>query len=134
LPAKDRHHDSVKEALVKSGWIITHDPRTLLLPERVLFVDFRVVNDQDQSALLIEVKGFEQSSQVEALMAALGKYNVYRSAMKYNDIIEPLYLAIPEAAYLGIMSETLGREILRDYEVKLLVFDPEKREIVRWNP
>jgi len=92
------------------------------------------VNNADESALLIELKGFEQSSQVEALMDALGKYNVYRSAMKYNDIIEPLYLAIPETAYLGIMSETLGREVLREYEVKLLVFDPEKREIVRWIP
>lgn len=134
MPAKDRYHDIVKEALVKSGWTVTHDPRTLLLPERVLFIDIRAINDKDEAALLIEIKGFEQSSQVEALMEALGKYNVYRSAMKYNNINEPLYLAIPESAYSGIMSETLGEEIIRDYEVKLLVFDPDEREILRWIP
>ncbi|MCP5029653.1 MAG: fatty-acid synthase, partial [Actinomycetia bacterium] len=29
MPAKDLYHDVVKNALVKDGWEITHDPLTL---------------------------------------------------------------------------------------------------------
>lgn len=94
----------------------------------------RVVNDQSESALLIEIKGFEQRSQVEALIEALGKYNLYTSVLKLNGIDEPLYLAIPETAYSGIMSETLGRQTIQDYGVKSLIFDPHAEEIVRWIP
>lgn len=87
-----------------------------------------------QIAVLIEVKGFEQPSQIEALVQALGKYNLYRSALKINGIDEMLYLAIPEIAYTGIISETLGKQIITDYEVKLVVFDPDAEEIIQWIP
>ncbi len=26
MPARDIHHDAVRNALVKDGWAITHDP------------------------------------------------------------------------------------------------------------
>ncbi len=29
MPARDTFHDSVRHALVKDGWTITHDPYTL---------------------------------------------------------------------------------------------------------
>ena len=29
MPAKDIHHDTVKNALIKDGWTITHDPLRL---------------------------------------------------------------------------------------------------------
>jgi hypothetical protein len=134
MPARDRHHLVVKRALEKSGWVITHDPRTLLLPERLLYIDLRAVHLGQQIAVLIEVKGFEQPSQIEALVQALGKYNLYRSALKINGIDEMLYLAIPEIAYTGIISETLGKQIITDYEVKLVVFDPDAEEIIQWIP
>ena len=30
MPKKDIYHDIVKEALIKDGWNVTHDPLTLL--------------------------------------------------------------------------------------------------------
>jgi hypothetical protein len=134
LPAKDNHHDCVKRALVKDGWIITHEPRTILLPERFLYIDLRAERDSGEVVVLIEIKGFERRSQIEALAEALGKYNLYRSALQLSAIHEPLYLAIPQGAYDGIVSETLGRKIIEDYAVKLLIFDPDVEEIVRWMP
>jgi hypothetical protein len=39
LPAKDVYHNAVRNALVKDGWTITHDPYTLTVGRRDVFVD-----------------------------------------------------------------------------------------------
>ena len=40
MPARDIYHEAVKNALVKDGWTITHDPLRLRLRRgRNLFVD-----------------------------------------------------------------------------------------------
>ena len=39
MPAKDLYHEAVKNALIKDGWTITHDPLTLKIGESRLFMD-----------------------------------------------------------------------------------------------
>jgi hypothetical protein len=39
MPARDIYHNSVKNALIKDGWTITHDPYTLTFGLRDVFVD-----------------------------------------------------------------------------------------------
>lgn len=39
MSALDQHHQAVHDALVNDGWIITHDPLTLRVGGRKLFVD-----------------------------------------------------------------------------------------------
>ncbi|MBN8594458.1 MAG: fatty-acid synthase [Anaerolineae bacterium] len=134
MPARDHHHEAVKNALQKDGWLITHDPRTIMLPERALFIDLRASRIDEEIAVLVEIKGFGQDSQIEALAEALGKYNLYRTALELNGVKEPLYLAIPQAAYNGIVSETIGQQIIRDYGVKVLVYDPDTEAIIQWLP
>ncbi len=70
---------------------------------------------------------------IEELAAATGKYLLYRQAMDEvgaEDI--PLFLAVPEAVYEGILSERIGI-LLRDrVHMKLCVFDPVQMEVARW--
>ena len=40
MPAKDIYHDAARNALLKDGWTITHDPYTLTFGQRNVFVDF----------------------------------------------------------------------------------------------
>ncbi|MFM2431796.1 MAG: fdxN element excision controlling factor protein [Cyanobacteriota bacterium] len=44
MPAKDLFHDAVKAALVKDGWTVTHDPLTLKVGKKDLFVDLGAEN------------------------------------------------------------------------------------------
>ena len=37
MPAKDIYHDTVKTALIKDGWTITHDPLTIRLARKRLY-------------------------------------------------------------------------------------------------
>ncbi len=39
MPATDIYHNSVRNALIKDGWTITHDPYTLTFGLRNVFVD-----------------------------------------------------------------------------------------------
>jgi len=34
MPAKDIYHNNVKNALIKAGWLITHDPYILTFGQR----------------------------------------------------------------------------------------------------
>jgi XisH protein len=50
----------------------------------------------------------------------------------YMDVT--LYLAVPLVAYEGILSEPIGQAVRRDFNLNLVVFDPETEEVVRWIP
>ncbi len=39
MPAKDIYHDRLKNALIKDGWIITHDPLRLKWGVKDMYVD-----------------------------------------------------------------------------------------------
>lgn len=39
MPRHDIYHDTVKNALVKDGWTITHDPLVLPFGQRKVYVD-----------------------------------------------------------------------------------------------
>ena len=39
MPARDIYHDNFKNALIKDGWIITHDPYMLKWGLKDLYID-----------------------------------------------------------------------------------------------
>jgi hypothetical protein len=41
MPAKDRYHQTVKNALIKDGWTITNDPLHLRWGNKDMYVDLR---------------------------------------------------------------------------------------------
>jgi hypothetical protein len=132
VPRKDDYHEAVVHALLKDRWTITDDPFTVLLPDRVLYIDLRIEKATEQLVLLVEIKGFTQESQVEALAAAIGKYLLYRAALELSENTDALYLAVPNTVFQGVISETLGRRLIEQHHVLLIVFDPVTEEVVQW--
>ncbi len=133
MPAKDRHHDAVIRALQKAGWSRITEQVAIVLEQRRLWIDIKAGKAEQSLTILIEVKGFEGgASPVEYLASAIGKYIVCRAALEYLRIDLPLYMAVPEAAYRGILSETIAQQTLRHNRVRLIVFDPEREELIVW--
>jgi hypothetical protein len=62
MPALDIYHQNVKNALIKDGWAITHDPYTLTFGQRNVFVALgaeRVLAaEKDQEKIAVEIKSF----------------------------------------------------------------------------
>lgn len=133
MPAKDRYHNTVVRALIKAGWDITDEQVAVILGDRRLWIDIEAVNVTDHLTILVEVKGFEHMpSPVDYLAEAVGKYVIYRAALEYGEVAAPLFMAVPRAAYDGILSEDIGQQIIARTGINLLVFDPNREEIVAW--
>ena len=133
MPAKDHYHDAVIRALVKDGWTIIGEQVKVIVEDRNLFIDIEASRESDNQMALIEVKELDAvSSPIDALASAVGKYFLYRVALKDAGVTTPLYLAVSEAAYQGILREKIGQLSVQEGNISLIVFDPDREEILKW--
>ena len=138
MPAYDRYHEAVRNALIKDGWTITDDPLTLSVGKRTLYVDLgaeQIIGAEKAARkIAVEVKTFLGTSAVTDLHEALGQFVLYQDVLAELEPQRELYLAVPEAAAQGIFQEEIGALVLRRQSVRLLSFDPEEQEVRRWMP
>ena len=127
MPAKDRYHDIVVEALKAEGWHITNDPLYIAYGSRSLYVDLgaeyeTIAAEKDGARLAVEIKSFLSNSPVDDLEEALGAYMLYRCVLEETDQGRMVYLAIPLQAWEGIFSEGLGQLVLKRLQLNVIVF------------
>ena len=136
MPRYDAHHETVKTALRKDGWTITHDPFVISVGRRRLLADLgaeKVTHWQGQDEkVVIEIKVLGGESLVNDLHHAIGQYQNYRSLLRYMKSERKLYLAIPRNVYEEEFGDEMVQAIISDQQILLLIFDPEKEEIVQW--
>lgn len=84
--AKDIFHEIVKEALQTEGWTITHDPLTLKLSKRNIFIDLGaekiIAAEKDSQKIAVEIKSFIGLSPMTDFYKALGQYQLYYLALR----------------------------------------------------
>lgn len=134
---KDFYHDDVRTALIKDAWTITDDPLRLRWGKKDYYVDLgaeRVIAaEKSGHRIAVEIKSFLGPSVVDDMEKALGQYLIYRSIMKRRQPDRELFLAIPKGI-AGLFDEPLGQLLLEDYDLRVLVFHPRQKEIIRWLP
>ena len=137
--AKDIYHKIVKEALIKDGWTITHDP--YLIPrhkrkpyEADLGAEKFFAAERDLEKIVVEVKSFIGTSVTYDFHEAFGQYNVYSFFMgrQVQDKDRILYLAVPEEVYNSFFTDLDTEAICEHYKVQIIVFDAIKIEILSW--
>ena len=138
MSARDIYHNTVKQALGKDGWTITHDPFPLQIGKKRLSADLgaeRLINaTKGLREIVVEVKSFVGQSDVKDLQQALGQYILYRQILNEMKIERILYLAISQATFNSVFSIELGQVLLKNQIIKLIVFDDESEVIVQWIP
>ena len=136
MSARDIFYDAVKVALQKDGWTITHDPLSIDLVDGQLQVDLgaeRLLGAQRAGEqIAVEVKSFLAPSAVSEFHTALGQFLNYRVALKLKEPERILYRAVPLEVYESFFSRQLPQLTIHEYQLKLLVFDPEPEVIVQW--
>lgn len=134
--AKDIYHSTVRIALEKDGWTITDDPLTLRIGGRSAFVDLGAEKlfaaEKEGKRIAVEVKSFISPSPVKDLEQALGQYIMYSQVLERQNFDRSLYLAIPQRVFLDFFSEELPQLIIELNYLKLLVFDSDSQEVVKW--
>jgi hypothetical protein len=146
MPKRDKIHQIVKKALIKSGWQITEDPYVISYGERFLFIDLGAeeadtinqINSviigakQGEKLIAIEIKEFTTSSPIVELEQAIGQYTLYQLLLKQVEPSRELYLAITTKMNEEIFSEPIGQLVIQELNLKLIIIDTKKEEIVQW--
>ncbi|MFP4102008.1 element excision factor XisH family protein [Coleofasciculus sp.] len=134
--AKDVYHDTVKTALEKDEWIITDELFRLTVGSRSIYIDLGAEKllsaEKEGRKIAVEIKGFSSPSPVNDLEKALGQYILYQEALKRSEPQRVLYLAISDEVYLDFFQEEIAKMVVETQQLKLIIFDPENEEVVKW--
>lgn len=138
MPARDFLHDAVKNALVKDGWTITHDPYRLTYGPTNVYVDLGaeriLAAERGAEKIAVEVKGFGGASEIHELETAVGQYAFYRSLLSRSEPERKLYLAVPNAVFQSTLSLPAARIVLEDLSIAVVAFDLQQELLVQWKP
>ncbi len=136
MPARDFYHDAVRNALIKDGWTITDDPYPLKLGQKDLFIDLGaekiLAAEKGSDKIAVEIKSFVGRSVINDAENALGQYLIYRNLLMKKESDRILFMAIDRETLIDTFSDELRELLTKDFEVRLLVFDKDKEEIVEW--
>ncbi len=136
MPRLDAHHHIVKRALRKDGWEISSDQFLVKYNGLHVYIDLvaerQSLNKFMEAETAIEIKVFGGASFVDDFEKAIGQYSLYRFLLKGAKIQRELYLALTEEAFDEFFTIPAVEEYLAEHQIHLLIFDPEKEEIIQW--
>ncbi|NMG20036.1 element excision factor XisH family protein [Brasilonema bromeliae] len=138
MPAKDIYHYAVRNALEKESWKITKDPFILKWGTRDLYIDLGaeklIAAEKSGQKIAVEIKSFVGASPVADLENALGQYILYYDILSRLESDRRLYLAIRQETYSELFTEPIGKILIENQRLCLLVFDSEQEVILQWIP
>jgi hypothetical protein len=138
MPALDRNHVIVRNALEKDGWTITHDPLTMMVDDRRVHIDLGaeklLLAEKENQQIAVEIKMFTGASKIHDLEQALGQYMLYRIFLRHKHPERKLYLAIPQDVIDDLFREVTGDAFLTEEGGLIFGFDAQKEEITEWLP
>jgi XisH protein len=135
--AKDIFHQQVKNALIKDGWKITNDPLTIRISEAIkvqidLAAENAIAAERDTEKIAVEIKSFIADSDISEFHTALGQYLNYCQALEEKQPERTVYLAVPDETYQDFFQLTFIQRAIQRYQVRLIIYDPYKEEILQW--
>jgi XisH protein len=129
VPAVDLCQPSVIRALTKAGWRVGAHPRRVHTPHRTILID--LVAQHIGGRVYIEVKCFADVTDTDEQYRAIGQYLTYRAVLQAVEGKTPLYLAIPVT--MDQEMDAVLRHLLKEYQIKYVLFDEAEEAIRSWN-
>ena len=135
--AKDLFHNTVKIALQKDGWKITHDPYQLRYGVADVYLDLAaeeaIAAEKEGRKIAVEVKSFAGGSTISEFHTALGQFLNYRVAIEVSSEPERmLYLAVPTDTYQMFLRFEPAKTVIERYEIRLIIYNPTREAIDQW--
>jgi len=136
VAAKDLYHNHVKNALIKDGWTVTHDPLSLPWGGTNLQVDLAaerlIAAEKGTRKIAVEIKSFISPSPIADLENALGQFRLYRHILRSIQPERELYLAVRKDIFQSLFDRPHGEELRAAEEIRLIVFDQTVEEVLKW--
>ncbi|MEG4986245.1 XisH family protein [Microcoleus sp. BR0-C5] len=136
MAARDLFHDAVKKALQKEEWEITADPLIVKIQGVKFEIDLAaekiLAAEKLGQKIAVEIKSFLNNSAITDFHLALGQFLNYRLALQIKEPDRTLYLAVPFDTFDSFFQEPFIQEAVNVYQLKLVVYHPQKEVIVEW--
>lgn len=136
MPAKDLFHNTVKTSLEKDGWIVTDENLFIKIDKIEFYIDLAaeriLVAEKAGQKIAVEVKSFIGVSVVTEFHTALGQFLNYRSALRKKEPLRILYLAVSLDVYDDFFQSSFIQEVIAEHQLKMLIFEPQREEVVLW--
>jgi len=133
--AKDLYHNLVKEILIADGWTITDDPYYIQwTPEWEIDLGAEKIigAEKENHKIAVEIKSFLKASFANEFHSILGQYLNYLSALRRTDKNRVLYLAVPNYVWITKFQIKGIKASIKDYQVKIIVYDMKTKKIEQW--
>lgn len=138
MSAKDLYHETVRTALEKDGWTITHDPLKLNAQGHNVKIDLGAEKligaEKEGRKIALEIKSFIGMSVLSDFYVAVGQCLYDQVALAAEDPERTLYLAVPKPVYQNFFQERLSRETLERSQIKVVVYDIDSQSLDQWTP
>jgi len=136
MSARDKYHDAVKNALIRDGWTITHDPYRIAIGRRRGYIDLGaempLAAEKEGRRIAVEVKSFLGATELNNLEDGLGQHGSSRGALARRDPARTLYLALSANVQSSTLDSMSFRKSLIASEARLISFEPQEERIVEW--
>jgi hypothetical protein len=136
MAAKDLFHEAVRRALEKEQWVITDDPLKIEIGGAKLEIDLGaeqiLAAERAGKKIAVEIKSFLGDSPITDYHAALGQFLNYRLALELSEPDRSLYLAIPVTVHQAFFQREFAQLSVERYQIKRLIYHPEREVIVQW--
>lgn len=136
MAARDLFHDAVKKALQKEEWEITADPLIVKIQGVKFEIDLAaekiLAAEKLGQKIAVKIKSFLNNSAITDFHLAFGQFLNYRLALQIKEPDRTLYLAVPFDTFKSFFQEPFIQEAVNVYQLKLVVYDPQKEVIVEW--
>jgi XisH protein len=84
--------------------------------------------------IAVEVKSFLGLSDMAELEQAIGQYTIYHEVLSRVDPDRSLFLAVDEEVYVNLFEDSIGKLLVDNRGIQLIVFDPQTETIRQWLP
>ena len=136
MSAKDKFHDAVKNALIKDGWTITADPLQIKLGDIDAYIDLGaeklLTAEKNGERIAVEIKSFLGASNIYDFYLAFGQFLNYREALNKQEPERVLFLAVPDNVHETFFKNEFITEMVEKFKLKLVSYNIETEEIVKW--
>lgn len=136
MPTKDIYHDAVKNALIKDGWTITHDPLHIKYGGFDFFIDLGAETllgaHKEEQWIAVEIKSFIGASSLSEFHMAVGQFFNYQLILSRDEPERTLFMAVSEYIYDSFFATEFGQLATKNHRLKLIVFNEEEEVITKW--
>jgi XisH protein len=136
MAAKDLYHEAVVKALTDEDWNITNDPLRIEVGDIGYEIDLGaeklLAAEKENRKIAVEIKSFLGSSPVYEFHSVLGQFLNYREALAEQEPDRILYVAVPVEVYKELFLRQFIQQVVRRYQIRLIVYSPLRKVIVEW--